>query len=112
MAVQPEHLVEQLLAEAVHPRHDDDQRCHPEHDADEGEARDDRDEALLAARPQITERHHPFEGRESPRACLCAHAASLLASVVDLTRRFKADSTVRLWRAPVERSFSSISPEA
>lgn len=35
MAVQPEHLVEQLLPEAVHDRHDDDERCHAEHDADE-----------------------------------------------------------------------------
>ena len=32
---------------------------------------------------QIAQRHHPFEGRERPRALLCAHAASLLASVAD-----------------------------
>ena len=112
MAVKPEHLVEQLLAEAVHHRHDDDQRRDAERDADEGEAGDDRDEALLAARPQIAKRHHPFEGRECPRALLCAHAASLFASACDVMSRFKADSKVRLWRAPVARSFSSISPEA
>ena len=70
VAVQPEHLVEQLLAEAVHHRHDDDQRGDAEHDADEGEAGDHRDEAFFAARAQIAERHHPFEGRERPCARL------------------------------------------
>ena len=43
----PRMLVEQLGAEAVHHRHDDDQRRDAEHDAEEGEAGDDRDERSL-----------------------------------------------------------------
>src|SRR5690349_11342024 len=112
MPVKPEHLVEQLLAETVHHRHDDDERRDAQADADEREPGDDRDEALLAARPQIAKRHHPFEGRECPRAVLCAHDASLFVSACDVRSRLKADSKVRLWRAPVKRSFSSISPDA
>ena len=46
VAVEPEDLVEQLLAEAVHHRHHDDEGRDPEHDAEEGEPGDDRDEAL------------------------------------------------------------------
>ena len=68
MAVQSEHLVEQLLAEAVHHRHHDDERGDAKHDADEGETGDDRDEALLAARPQVAQRHHPLEGGEGSRS--------------------------------------------
>ncbi len=51
VAVQTEHLVEQLLPEAVHHRHDDDQRGDAEGDAEEREAGDHRDEALFAAGP-------------------------------------------------------------
>ena len=49
MAVQSEHLVEQLLAEAVHHRHHNDERGDAKHDADEGETGDDRDEAPCGA---------------------------------------------------------------
>ena len=52
MAVEPEDLGQQLLAKAVHHRHDDDQRRHAEHDAEEREPGDDRDEAFFAPRPQ------------------------------------------------------------
>jgi len=34
MAVDAEDLAEQFLAEAVHHRHDDDERRDPEHDAE------------------------------------------------------------------------------
>ena len=64
MAVEAEDLVEQFLAEAVHHRHDDDQRRHAEHDAEEGESGDDGDEAFLAPRAQVAQRQHPFEGSE------------------------------------------------
>ena len=47
--VEAEDLGEQLVAEAVHHRHDDDQRGDAEHDAGEGEAGDDGDEAFRAA---------------------------------------------------------------
>src|SRR5689334_12237093 len=55
---------EPLAAEAVHHRHHDDQRRHPQRDAEEGEARNDRDEPLLAACPEVAHRDHALEGRE------------------------------------------------
>jgi len=55
--IEPEHLVEQLLAEAVHYRHDDDERGDAKRNAEEGEARNHRDEALLAAGAQIAKRY-------------------------------------------------------
>ena len=51
MAVEAEDLAEQFLAEAVHHRHDDDERRDAEHDAEEREAGDDRNESFLAAAP-------------------------------------------------------------
>ena len=65
VAVEPEDLVEQFLAEAVHHRHDDDEGRDAEHDAEEREAGDDRDESFLAPRAQIAQRQHPFECGES-----------------------------------------------
>ena len=73
MAVEAEDLVEQFLAEAVHHRHHDDQRRDAEHDAEEGEPGDDRDESLLAPRPQVAQRQHPFERREGPGPGRLAH---------------------------------------
>ena len=80
--LRPTILLEQLAAEAVHHRHHDDQRRDAEHDAEEGEAGDDRDEALAPARAQIAQRHHPFEAGEgrvpvgrSPRRSLGDGAA-------------------------------------
>ena len=67
VAVEAEDLVDQLGAEAVHHRHDDDQRRDAEHDADEGEAGDDRDEGLAAAGAEIAPGDHPLETGERPR---------------------------------------------
>ena len=67
VAVEADHLLHEVMAEAVHHRHDDDQRRDPEHDAEEGKAGDDGDRLLGVARAQIAERDHPFEGRERPR---------------------------------------------
>jgi hypothetical protein len=54
MTIKAEDLVEQLLAKAVHHRHDDDQRRNAQRDADEGEdAGDDGNEPLASARPRI-----------------------------------------------------------
>ena len=68
VAVEPEDLGEQLVAEAVHHRHDDDEGGDAQHDAGEREAGDDGDEAFLAARPQVAARDHPLVGGERPRA--------------------------------------------
>src|SRR5450756_3067102 len=64
MPVEAEDLVQQLLAEAVHDGHHDDQRGDAEHDAQEGEAGDDGDKAFLATCPQIAPGQQPFEWRE------------------------------------------------
>ena len=66
MAVEAQDLVEQLLAEAVHHRHHDDERGDAQQDAEEGEAGDDRDEAFLAPRPQVAQGQHPLERSERP----------------------------------------------
>ena len=50
MAVEAKDLLQQLLAEAVHHRHDDDQGGDAKHDADKGEPGDDRDESLFTPR--------------------------------------------------------------
>src|SRR5580692_259208 len=64
MPVETENLAEQLLAEAVHDGHHDDQRSDAEHDAQKRKAGDDRDEAFLATRTQIASRQQPLEWRE------------------------------------------------
>ena len=64
VAVEADHLVHEIVAKAVHHRHDDDQRRDAEHDAKEREAGDDRDRALGVARAKIAKRDHPFEGGE------------------------------------------------
>jgi hypothetical protein len=73
VTAQTQDAAQQLMAEAVHHRHDDDQGRDPEGDAEQGKGGDHRDEAFLPARPQIAPRHHPFEGGE--------HAASDSQSV-------------------------------
>ncbi len=73
VAVETENLVQQLLAEAVHHRHHDDQRRNPQHDAEEREAGDDGNEALLAARAQVARRQHPLEGGEGGGSDRLAH---------------------------------------
>ena len=103
MAVEAEDLVEQFLAEAVHHRHDDDQRRHAEHDAEEGKAGDDRDEAFLAARPQIAQRQHPFERRER-RACRSARS-SMRSRPGDFTRFGRIQATAL--RAAIDRGVNS-----
>src|SRR5579872_1767983 len=64
MTVEAQDLVQQFLAKTVHHGHHDDKSGHAEHDAEKREAGDDGDEALLAARAQITSRQQPLEGRE------------------------------------------------
>jgi len=65
--VEPEDAVEQFGAEAVHHRHDDDQRGNAQRDADQRNDGDDGHRRLLAAGPEIAPGDHPLEGRE--RAC-------------------------------------------
>ncbi len=53
VAVEAEDAGQKLGAEAVHHRHDDDQHRHGQHDADEGDAGDQRHAALLALGAQV-----------------------------------------------------------
>src|SRR5262245_8924218 len=76
MAVQAKDLFQELLAEAVHHRHHDDERGDAQEYADERETGDDRDEPFLAPRAQITQRQHPLEAAEGPRAGRFAHRCS------------------------------------
>ena len=62
--LRPKNLVKQFLAEAVHHRHDDDQRRDAEHDAEKREPGDDRNESFFAPRPQVAQRQHPLEWSE------------------------------------------------
>ena len=71
--VEPEDLREQLMPEAVHHGHHDDQRSNAEHDAEERETGDDRDESFLAARPQVASGQQPFEGGEGWGSNWLAH---------------------------------------
>ena len=60
MAVQPDDLVEQLRAKAVHHAHHDDQRGDAEHDRDQADRGDEKDESLAPARQQVAAGDHPF----------------------------------------------------
>ena len=60
----PEHLAQHLELEAVHHGHHDDQRADAQRDADQREAGDDRDEALLAAGAQVAEGDQALDGGE------------------------------------------------
>ena len=71
--VEAKDLLEELIAEAVHDGHHDDQRGNTEQDADEREARDDGDETFLAPGAQVTQCQHPLEWRERPGIDLRAH---------------------------------------
>src|SRR3954453_8118783 len=95
MAVEAEDAADQIGAEAVHDRHDDDQGRDAGRYAEQREDRDDRDEAFLPPRPQIAERDHPFERAEDHVANRCTTASS-----------------GRSWRAPLRRCFHSILPAA
>ncbi|MCY1235541.1 hypothetical protein D9M72_481610 [compost metagenome] len=62
VTVDAENARDQLGAEPVHHGHDDDQRRDAEHDADEGEAGDNRNEGFLAPGTQVAPRHHALKG--------------------------------------------------
>ena len=83
MAVEAEDAAQQLGAEAVHHRHDDDERGDAERDAEQREDGDDGDEALLAPRAQIAERDHALERAEdhrvAPSRARAAFGGKLLA---------------------------------
>src|SRR3546814_7740700 len=61
MAVHTEDLRQQLLPEAVHYRHDDDEGGDADGDAEHREGGDDGDEALLPARAEIAQGDEALE---------------------------------------------------
>ncbi len=64
VAVEPDDLVEQLGAEAVHHAHDDDQHRHREHDHADADRGDERDHRLAAPGQHVTLGDGPFERGE------------------------------------------------
>ncbi len=114
-------------AKTVHHRHDDDQRRDAQHDADEGEAGDDGDEGLLAARRADSARRP--SARRPKRGGPMAPSPSgprlppgyLVRRVTDRAVARGQPSDVNLLiaasidsvsRSPVLRSLSSTSPLA
>ena len=115
VAVEAEDLVDELGAEAVHHRHDDDQRRDAEHDAEEGEAGDDRDEGLAPARAQIAPGDHPFEAGERPgagRQLPCRRRSPRRRRAQPATSRLTAASSDSVSRSPVARRLISTSPRS
>ena len=74
MAVEPQNLLEEILAEAVHDGHHDDERGDTQHDAEERHDGGDRNEAFLAARTQIARGKQPLECSERLRPRPSCHA--------------------------------------
>src|SRR5690606_16504973 len=120
MPVQAQNLVEQLLPEAIHDGHHDDERRDAQHDADEGKAGDDGNEAFLAPGAQITKGQQPLERSERPLLPRLnprfAHASTFGSpprhEAVRAASMFIAASGARDWRSPVARFFTSTSPFA
>ena len=113
VTVQPEDLVDELLAEAVHHRHDDDQRHDADHDAEQRQEGDQEAGGVLAARPHVACGDHPFEARERPRAGRVSHASSRPPLPLRLQRdvsRLSAASSESVSRSPLARRFTSTSP--
>ena len=100
MAVQADDPADQILPEAVHHRHDDDQRGDAERDAGQGEDGDDGDETLPLAGAQVAPGHHALEGTE--------HRTDAQPPLI----RAMASSTESSTRSPVARRFSSTLPAA
>ena len=85
MAVQPEDSPEQLGLEPVHHAHHDDEGGDAQRDADQREAGNHRNEALLALGAQIAPRHHPFETGEGPGEA--GHVASFCGESLGIVLR-------------------------
>jgi hypothetical protein len=93
VTVQADDLVHQLLSEAVHDGHHDDQRRNAEHDAEEREAGNDGDEAFLATRPQVAPGQQPFECRKRQGARDLLHGVTLARFRYDSSARFGEQSS-------------------
>ena len=97
--------------ETAHDAGHDDQRGDAERDADQGEDRDDRDEALAFAGAQIAAGDGAFEGTEHALLALprAGAFAAIPASPSEHSRASSGDTSVR---SPVARRFSSTLPAA
>ena len=102
MAAEAQNLVQELGAEAVHHRHDDDERRDAEHDAQEREDGNDRDETFAAAGAQIAQREEPFEAGKGTRIAGGAVHQAL--------KRPTISASGTLERSPVRRFFTSAMP--
>jgi hypothetical protein len=64
MAVEADHLLDQIMPETIHHRHNNDERRHSENDTEKRKPRDDRNPLPRIARAQIPEGNHSFEWPE------------------------------------------------
>src|SRR5579863_10072192 len=95
MAVEAEDAAEELLAEAVHYRHGDDERRDAERDPRQRENGDDRDEAFLAARAQVAEGDQALERTKGHQgAATRLSAASAAISLRSPLLRFFTSTTL------------------
>ena len=79
VAVEPNNLVEQFGAKAVHHAHHHDQHRHRQHHHADGDAGNEGDESLALARKQVAFGDRPFERREDQGSpCLCLREATRL----------------------------------
>ncbi|MEI9992212.1 MAG: hypothetical protein WDM86_19505 [Rhizomicrobium sp.] len=64
MTLQAQDARQQVVTKAVHHRHDDDERGDGERDPGQRQDRNERNEPVLAPRPQVAKRDHPLEAGE------------------------------------------------
>src|SRR5690606_24734439 len=101
---------EQLGAKPVHHRHDDDEGRHTKHDAEKGDAGDDRDHRLLAPGAQITPGDKTFEMGEGRGSSVTPRGVGHWRTRT--LNRFATASMARVSLSPVARFFTSTSPAA
>src|SRR5690606_2817180 len=115
MPVEAEDLAQQFLAEAVHHRHDDDQRRHADGDAGQGECGNDGNEGVLAAGAQIAPGNEELEARERPVAVAggrrsCAQTWPRLCGTIRSFSRATAPAIGSVSRSPLARCLISACP--
>ncbi len=81
MAVQPDNLVEQLGAKAVHHAHHNDQRRDSKRDGHQTDGRDQENEALALAWQQISLCDHAFISVEDHAGCFLRSIMGLAGSI-------------------------------
>src|SRR5690606_17160495 len=101
VAVEAEHAAEQFGAKAAHHREHDDQGADSEHDAEEGERGDDRDEAFLTTRAQVSPGNHSLDGSEHQAVSRAITASGASSRRSPVARRFSSTTPCLTPRGPI-----------